>query len=515
MFPATIFCNLFRSAHDFGRKHPDAVWRKRTVFRVDDAIRFENPGFHCFYGPRATYRSYNLQRTVATLTPLELIWLTGSAFLHDTLSGAYLSLSNPFPSIFPSKDTLLAFRRSAVTSDTTLFDTADLKSLLVRSKRADIVERLWDEASDHQEDVEDERSFVRFNGISYSFNFRLGEGATSHVMAATTDNRTQVAIKVFSKHQMLYYRRDAQDIINEKNIMDLASDVPFVAHLLTSFQDDERVYFVMPMYPTSLRMVLRRLHATNTQLELSDIRLFAAQLLLALIGLHNHKPKAIAHRDIKLDNILIDESGVCLVDFGFAKMSEAKTKALHAIDKFKAYQVVGTEAYLAPELRDSDQCKKQGYLLGPADIWMLGLVLYEMFAPRSDEFPLDVDGNVWDVQAANLIRQYDCVPLLKDIQMLHMEPTMRPTARDIQHHSFFADIDFNAVQSGDVRASYRPGPQDLDVAAPSTSVSFGTWISTEVALELEDICTTEMSKQLLDAGIKESPSSPLAVSSQL
>ncbi|KAJ7590301.1 hypothetical protein C8J56DRAFT_888470 [Mycena floridula] len=204
-------------------------------------------------------------------------------------------------SIFSSKDTILASRRSSVESDDTLFDDTDLKSLLVRSKEADIAEEeLWDDANDHEEDLEDERLFVRFNEISYSFNFRLGEDATFHVMAATTDNRTQVAIKVFSKHQMLYYCQDAPDIINEKNIMDRASDIPFVAHLLASFQDGKR-----PMYPISLRMVLRRLHASNIQLELSGIRLFAAQLLLALIGLHNHRPKAIAHRDIKLDNVLL------------------------------------------------------------------------------------------------------------------------------------------------------------------------------------------------------------------
>lgn len=81
--------------------------------------------------------------------------------------------------------------------------------------------------------------------------------------------------------------------------------------------------------------------------------------------------KGIAHRDIKLDNILIDSKGnPKLIDFGF---STCLTK--HK----KVKMFCGTPSYMAPEI-----ISKIAYSGEAADIWALGVLL---FALISGQFP--------------------------------------------------------------------------------------------------------------------------------
>ena len=75
-----------------------------------------------------------------------------------------------------------------------------------------------------------------------------------------------------------------------------------------------------------------------------------------------HK-KSIIHRDIKLDNVLLDDDDVCkLCDFGVSR----------SLSPHKVIQEqCGTPAYLAPEI-----VKDEGYSGFKADVWSLGVLLY-------------------------------------------------------------------------------------------------------------------------------------------
>lgn len=75
--------------------------------------------------------------------------------------------------------------------------------------------------------------------------------------------------------------------------------------------------------------------------------------------------KSIIHRDIKLDNILLDGKGnVKIADFGVSKV----------VNKGEVMRdQCGTPAYIAPEI-----IKDNGYYGFKADIWSAGVVLYAM-----------------------------------------------------------------------------------------------------------------------------------------
>ncbi|HEX8653336.1 MAG TPA: serine/threonine-protein kinase [Pyrinomonadaceae bacterium] len=84
----------------------------------------------------------------------------------------------------------------------------------------------------------------------------------------------------------------------------------------------------------------------------------------------------IIHRDLKPSNIMLNERGVCVLDFGVAKVlaTSADSTSTHATTGSGA--IVGTPRYMSPE-----QCLGQKVGVR-SDLYSLGVLLYEMLAGR-------------------------------------------------------------------------------------------------------------------------------------
>ncbi len=104
----------------------------------------------------------------------------------------------------------------------------------------------------------------------------------------------------------------------------------------------------------------------------------ARQVTLALDYAHSHST-AVVHRDIKPQNILMetDSQRAVVTDFGIAKVRGASAQT-------SADLMLGTLLYCAPE-----QILPNGEIDGRADLYSLGLVLYEMVTCRA--FFADID----------------------------------------------------------------------------------------------------------------------------
>lgn len=90
-------------------------------------------------------------------------------------------------------------------------------------------------------------------------------------------------------------------------------------------------------------------------------KFYAAQIALGLGHLHS---KDFIYRDLKLENVLMDDNGyVSLTDFGMAKIVR---------DGEIAKTFCGTPEYLAPEVLEGEGYDKT------ADWWSLGILTFEM-----------------------------------------------------------------------------------------------------------------------------------------
>ncbi|CEG70335.1 Putative Fatty acyl-CoA synthetase and RNA processing-associated kinase 1 [Rhizopus microsporus] len=118
-------------------------------------------------------------------------------------------------------------------------------------------------------------------------------------------------------------------------------------------------------------------------------RLFA-QLMS---GVHYMHQKRIVHRDLKLENLLLDRNrNVLITDFGFANQFSSPMDDLMSTS-------CGSPCYAAPEL-----VMNQGVYVGPAvDIWSCGVILFAMLCGY---LPYDDDPANPDSYNINLLYKY-------------------------------------------------------------------------------------------------------------
>ena len=103
---------------------------------------------------------------------------------------------------------------------------------------------------------------------------------------------------------------------------------------------------------------------------------YVEHILRGLVYLHSEIPDPIIHRDLRADNILLDDSDTAkLADFGISKrISESNT---HESKNTKGHYL-----WMAPEIL----LKKEEHTGCGGDIWSLGIVILEMVFRHPDFF---------------------------------------------------------------------------------------------------------------------------------
>ena len=204
---------------------------------------------------------------------------------------------------------------------------------------------------------------------SYDFGEPLGRGGFAEVYRARQHAvLREVAIKIYlpkyanSPEFIRRFESEAQVVARLEH--------PHIVPLYDYWREPDRAYIVMRyMRGGSLRDLMEREGILGPDVTSKVLEQVGSALTFA------HR-NGVVHRDIKADNILLDEDGnAYLSDFGIAKEQGAE-----ALDGDGL--IVGTPAYLAPEQIRGDEAGPQ------TDVYAFGIMLYEMLSgsrPFADE----------------------------------------------------------------------------------------------------------------------------------
>ncbi|XP_064452273.1 cyclin-dependent kinase 7 isoform X5 [Mirounga angustirostris] len=189
----------------------------------------------------------------------------------------------------------------------------------------------------------------------------LGEGQFATVYKARDKNTNQI---VAIKKIKLGHRSEAKDGINRTALREIKLlqelSHPNIIGLLDAFGHKSNISLVFDFMETDLEVIIKD---NSLVLTPSHIKAYMLMTLQGLEYLHQHW---ILHRDLKPNNLLLDENGVLkLADFGLAKSFGSPNRAY-------THQVV-TRWYRAPELLFGARMYGVG-----VDMWAVGCILAEL-----------------------------------------------------------------------------------------------------------------------------------------
>ena len=258
----------------------------------------------------------------------------------------------------------------------------------------------------------------------YKYGRILGKGAFGKVnLALHIASGKLVAIKSFDKKK-LSKENSIKKIMNEIEVLKKLRNNIFCTKIYDTFQTDTHILIVMEFICADLLDFIRK----REKLDEKKAKIIFKQIVLGLKNMHKNN---IVHRDIKLDNLLLDLTNtIKICDFGVSKIIHSENEIMQ--------DHCGTPAYIAPEVFED-----LGYYGYGCDIWSLGVTLYYMlegeqpFKGRSIE---ELKKNICSKNYQNIeLISKEAEDLLD--KMLTLNPEERITLDEILKHKWIKDVD--------------------------------------------------------------------------
>ncbi|OHT16238.1 Serine/threonine-protein kinase polo [Tritrichomonas foetus] len=256
--------------------------------------------------------------------------------------------------------------------------------------------------------------------IIYKRFEELGHGGFARVYRAINRNTgEEVAIKITAKERL----KKPKALKKHKAEVEIQMSLnhPNIVKAYDFFEDQLFTYIVLELCPGgSLKNLIKK----KTRLTESETIKYMRDILAGLTYIHDNQ---IIHRDIKLENFLIDKNdNIKIADFGLSARLKYADERKHT--------VCGTPNYISPELLSNAE---KGISF-EADIWAVGVSAYGMLAGKLPfqtkktqdtyekikkcdyQFPADISIPL----GAKMFVQY----------LLNLNPNLRPTAYQLQHY---------------------------------------------------------------------------------
>lgn len=265
----------------------------------------------------------------------------------------------------------------------------------------------------------------------------VGKGASGRVyLVRERSSQEQLALKVIEKSYVYESDDSYRHALDERIVHELASRHPFILSMRYAFQNRERLFLVTEYCQGG--DLFEYLSKKCKPMEERKAKIIAAELLMAIEHIHN---LGIVYRDIKPENVLLDENGhVRLADFGLTKRLRQKDGQLGRTNTF-----CGTREYIAPEMLAGDSYDFS------VDYWAFGIIIYEMLCERTPFYCSDREKIYDRIKSSEVSFPEHLSPEVHDLlkKLLVKDPAQRfghkNGAKDIKSHAWFREIEWSRV----------------------------------------------------------------------
>lgn len=279
----------------------------------------------------------------------------------------------------------------------------------------------------------------------------LGKGGFGLVHACQSKPTGKMyALKKLEKKRVKK-RKGEKLALNEKQILERVNS-RFVVSLAYAYQTKDALCMVLTlMNGGDLRFHIHYIGSSGLAME--RVVFYAAEMARGLSHLHAVR---IAYRDMKPDNILLDDHGhVRISDLGLA---------VHIPEGQSVRGRVGTVGYMAPEVIDNHR-----YTFGP-DWWGLGCVVYEMiagecpFRKRKERVSREVVEKRVREETPTYSSKFSSEAALFVTQLLDRNTSSRLGRsghgfEDLKSHPFFSTINWKHLDAGVLEPPFVPNPR--------------------------------------------------------
>ena len=295
-----------------------------------------------------------------------------------------------------------------------------------------------------------------FNNLSVEINDfekikTIGRGYVGKVLLVKYNQNDKLfAMKSIRKDQIIS-EGILDNILVERNIL-LLNQSPFLLSLSFFLQTSERIYFITPFLKGG-----DLFHKLKNDIFFPEdlVRFYTAQIAIALQDIHD---LGFAYRDLKPENVLLDEDGyIKLCDFG----ASVKMKGTEKENTF-----AGSPEYAPPEM----VCREGHTFM--CDWWSFGILLYELLYGNTPFFNEDTN-RMYDLIKSGSIsfpkyiilegkeKKYKVSEDAKDLisKLLEKDPGIRlgrKGLKEIKKHPFFNNIKFDSIRKKKIKAPFKP-----------------------------------------------------------
>ena len=198
----------------------------------------------------------------------------------------------------------------------------------------------------------------KFSIGDYIIGKQIGQGAYAIVKEGIhKETGKKYAIKIYEKFRISGEDK-RKNIESEINILKTIEHEN-IAKLYDSVDTPKQIFLILE-YAHGISLLNYTKKKYHRKLSEDECRVIFRQIVSAVEYCHS---KGISHRDIKMDNIIIDRSlHIKLIDFGFSTVTKEKLKVF-----------CGTPSYMCPEI-----VSKEPYYGEKADLWALGILLFTL-----------------------------------------------------------------------------------------------------------------------------------------